>query len=123
MEENKINTAEEAIEVEAVDVTEATDNVSEEATELVDATPMVDEEIEANRPEKKLSRFFIVLTILFPIFGLAYWLINKNKNAERANAYCTFAAFSTIISTVVGIFTLASRITNIVGLIMSFIGG
>ena len=120
MEENKINTAEDAIEVEAVDVTEATDNISENATETI---PMVDEEIEAKRPEKKLSRFFIVLTILFPIFGLAYWLINKNKNAERANAYCTFAAFSTIISTIVGIFTLASRITNIVGLIMSFIGG
>ena len=122
MDERKINT-EDAIEAEAVDVTEATDNIGEGSTELVDATPMVDEEIEAKKSEKKLSRFFIVLTILFPIFGLAYWLINKNKNAERANAYCTFAAFSTIISTIVGIFTLASRITNIVGLIMSFIGG
>jgi preprotein translocase subunit SecG len=112
MDERKINT-EDAIEVEAVDVTDSTDG----------ATPLVDEEIEAKKPEKKLSRFFIVLTILFPIAGLAYWLIRKDKNPERANAYCTFAAYSTIISTIVGTVTFASRITSIVGFIMSLIGG
>lgn len=107
MEDNKFNrdNAGEEIKGEAIDLAE---KMSAENIGTAD-----------KKPEKKLSVAFIILTILFPVAGLAYWLINKGKNPERANAYCTFAAFSTIISTVVGIFTLASRVTNIVGFIMS----
>lgn len=83
--------------------------------------------VEAEKPEEKAAEewkpnvAFIILSIIFPLAGLLYWLINHKKLAERAVFYCKVAVISTLVGQIVSIFFTVTRVTSIVGIVQSIL--